>query len=157
MTWPTDASCSCRKEVSWVSRVTMAHEQRKRKRKISVLTRYEDVVAKSHDDGHPDGPESPLGGHGQWSTCSSTPSRLIGYALRGCRMGRLRKLSPCDAIGFQGYRFVWLLIDPLGTVDDGADLITGPNGTSPCRFLLLPHPSQSPRFKKFPSNLATST
>jgi len=111
-----------------VSRVTMARERRRRKRKTSVLTvRYGDVAttqAKSHDNGHPDdGPECPLGprGRGQWSTCSLTPSRPIGSALRGCRMDRSQKLSPYDVISFQGDRLVWLLIDPLGTVDDGAD------------------------------------
>jgi hypothetical protein len=127
----------------------MGRERRRRKRKTSVLTaRCGDVAttqAKGHDDGHPDGLECPLG-RGQWSTCSSTPSRLIGSALCGCRMGRSRKLSPCDAISFQGGRLVWLLIDPLGlSMMERIDLITGP-----CRSLHLPHPSSR-------SNLATAT
>lgn len=154
MTWLTDASCSCRKGVSWVSRVTMVHERRRRTRKTNVLTaQYGDVAAtqaKSRGDGHPDGLESPLIRRGQWSTCSSMPSRPMGSALCGCRMDRSRKLSPCDAISFQGDRLVWLSIDPLGTVDDGADLITGPSGNTFCRSLHLPHPNS-------PSNLATST
>jgi hypothetical protein len=153
MTWTTDASCSCRKEVSWVLRVTMVRERRRRKRKTNVLTaQYGDVArtqAKSRDDGHPDGPESPLGGRGQWSTCSSTPARLIGSVLCGCRMDRSQKLSPCDAISFQGDRLVWLLIDPLGTVDDGADLITGTQLGS-CRSLHLPHPSSPPTLQLAP-------
>src|SRR6266403_2090862 len=118
MMWSTDAFCSSRKEGGWVPRVTAARERRRRTRKTSVLTAQHGAVmvgslvtsrhgvtvathAKSRDDGHgPDGPESPLGGRGQWSTCSLTPSHLIGSALHGCRMGRSRKLSPCDAISF---------------------------------------------------------
>jgi hypothetical protein len=139
--WPTDASSSCRKGVSWVSRVTVARERRRRKRKTSALTdRYGDVAttqAKSH----------PLGGRGQWSTCSSTRSRLIGSALRGYRMGRSRKPSPCDGISFQGDRLVWLVIDPLGTRRwSGFDLITGPSLSPSSEFRI-----------RSPSNLATAT
>jgi hypothetical protein len=77
-----------------VGQVIVAHEQKRRARKTSVLAaRYEG----GHDH---DGPESPLGGCGQWSTCSSTPSHPIGSVLRGCRMGHSQKLNHCDAISF---------------------------------------------------------
>ena len=55
MMWPTDTSCLCREEVSWVSQLTVAREQR-RERKTSILTfYYRDVAtmqAKRCVDGH---------------------------------------------------------------------------------------------------------
>jgi hypothetical protein len=166
--WTTDAFCSCRKEVSWAPRrrrATVTRGRRRRTRKTSVLTARHGAVmvsllatswhgvtlasqTKNPNDDHPDGPESPLGGRGRWSACSSTPFHLIGSALRGCRMDRLRKPSPCGAISFLSDRLV-RPIDPLGAVDDGADLITGPSS-----FLTpsLPHRSQSLRIDSFPLN-----
>ena len=161
--WMTDAFCSCRKEVSLVprrQRATVTLGRRRRTQKTSVLAdRHEAVMVsllatswrgvtlasqtKYQNDDLPDGPESPLGGRGRWSACSSTPSHLIDSALRVCRMGRLRKLSPCGAISFLGDRLVWP-IDPLGAVDDGADLITEP------LFLPPTHRSQSLRIDSFP-------
>ena len=146
MTWTTDAFCSGRKEVSWTPRhrrATVTRGRRRRTRKTNVLTARHGAVkvsllatswhgvtlgsqTKNQNNDHPDGPESPLGGRGRWSTCSSMPSHLIGSALRGSRMGRLRKPIPCGAISFWSDRLVWP-IDPLGAVDDGADLITDPS------------------------------